>query len=51
MDMLDEICSAILVASSEQKACNDELSDNLAMLQRVSEDNVDVLSDLKELIA
>ncbi len=51
MDLLDTVCAAILVASKEQKACNEELGENLSQLQKFSAENVGILSNLKEMIA
>lgn len=49
--LLETITSAILTSSTEQKSCNEELKNNLEQLRTVSEENLEVISDLKTLIA
>lgn len=51
IDRLDEVTNAIVRSSGEQKQCNVELRENLDELQLVSENNLEVLSDLKNLFA
>jgi methyl-accepting chemotaxis protein len=51
VERLDEITRAIVRSSGEQKQCNDELRENLGQLQSVSESNLEVLSDLKNLFS
>lgn len=49
VNKLDEITASIVRSSDEQKQCNIELRENLDQLQNVSESNLEVLSDLKNL--
>jgi methyl-accepting chemotaxis protein len=49
--LLENISQAILTSSVEQKACNEELKGNLERLRSVSEQNLEVLNDLRTLIS
>jgi methyl-accepting chemotaxis protein len=49
LDLLSEITQTILTASEEQKSCNNELKLNLNQLQKVSENNLGVITNLKAL--
>jgi methyl-accepting chemotaxis protein len=51
LELLDSITQSIVTASEEQKQCNDELKSNLALLRTVSEDNLEVVTNLKKLIS
>ena len=47
--LLENVTDAIVISAREQRKCNDELNSNLMQIQSVSEDNLDVIEDLKEL--
>lgn len=47
---LESINTAIVATSEDQKQCNEELKENLKQLRSVSENNLDVVEDLKSLI-
>jgi hypothetical protein len=49
--LLETATQAILTSSSEQRQCNNELKTNLESLRKVSENNLEVVSDLKKLIS
>jgi methyl-accepting chemotaxis protein len=51
LELLESITQSIVTASDEQKQCNEELKSNLALLRTVSEDNLDVVTNLKKLIS
>jgi methyl-accepting chemotaxis protein len=51
METLDSLCASILVASKEQRACNEELTANLQGLKSVSSDHSGVIADLKGLLS
>lgn len=48
---LEEITNAIVISSGEQKQCNEDLKNNLDQLRDVSENNLEVISDLKNLFS
>jgi methyl-accepting chemotaxis protein len=49
LELLTGITQTILTASEEQKSCNNELKHNLIQLQKVSENNLGVITNLKAL--
>jgi len=48
---LESVTRAIVTSSEDQKQCNEELKSNLSQLQSVSENNLDVVQDLRSLIS
>lgn len=50
LSVLTEITNSVLQASKEQQNCNDELKNNLTQIRSVSDENVVITSELKQIL-
>lgn len=50
LEVLENATQSLVSASADQRSCNSELTGSLDQLRRVSEENLDVVTDLKHLI-
>jgi methyl-accepting chemotaxis protein len=51
LELLAAITDAVLIAAKEQHTCNEELKNNLNQIRSASEENVEVITELKMMLA
>ncbi len=50
LNLLTVITDSVLQASQDQQACNNELKDNLNKIRSVSDENVNINNELKQIL-